>query len=217
MAELHKQYPADREATIFYALALDISAKRSDKTHADIKQCTALLKPLFVEMPNHPGVAHYIIHCDDNPEMASEGLEAARKYAQIAPASTHATHMPSHIYAQMGLWNEMVDSNRASLKAAEQSANAASCEKIGNAIHAMDFLVVALIETGRMQEARGVLDHANKITSPAAAGTNVARVQKARSSPRMPSKPESGIKPRRSRLMKRIIRRSQDRCGWRSV
>ncbi|MDQ1452557.1 MAG: hypothetical protein QOK38_2423 [Acidobacteriaceae bacterium] len=170
MAELHKQYPADKEATIFYALALDISAKRSDKTHADIKQCTALLKPLFVEMPNHPGVAHYIIHCDDNPEMASEGLEAARKYAQIAPASTHATHMPSHIFAQLGLWNEMVDSNRASLKAAEQSANAASCEKIGNAIHAMDFLVVALIETGRMQEARDVLDHANKITSPAGGG-----------------------------------------------
>jgi tetratricopeptide (TPR) repeat protein len=164
MAELHAQFPDDREATIFYALALDISAKRSDKTHADQRRCMALLNPLFAEMPNHPGVAHYIIHCNDNPEMARDGLEAARKYAQIAPASTHATHMPSHIFAQMGLWDEMVKSNRASLRLAEQNPHAMSCEKVGNALHAMSFLVVALAETGRIQEARSVLEDARTIS-----------------------------------------------------
>jgi len=170
MAELHKQFPDDREATIFYALALNISAKRGDKTHADLKQCTALLYPLFAEMQNHPGVAHYIIHCNDNPEMAKHGLEAARKYAQIAPDSTHATHMPSHIFAQMGLWNEMVDSNRVSLRSAEKDPNAMSCEKVGNALHAMSFLVVALPQTGRMQEARSVLEHSQSIKPTAATG-----------------------------------------------
>jgi tetratricopeptide (TPR) repeat protein len=170
MAELHKQFPDDREATIFYALALNISAKRSDKTHADLKQCTALLYPLFAEMPNHPGVAHYIIHCNDNPEMAKYGLEAARKYAQIAPDSTHATHMPSHIFAQMGLWNEMVESNQVSLRAAEENPNAMSCEKVGNALHAMSFLVVALPQSGRMQEAQGVLEHSQSIKPAAATG-----------------------------------------------
>jgi tetratricopeptide (TPR) repeat protein len=170
MAELHKQFPDDREATIFYALALNISAKRSDKTHADLKRCTALLYPLFAEMPNHPGVAHYIIHCNDNPEMAKYGLEAARKYAQIAPDSTHATHMPSHIFAQMGLWKEMVESNRVSLRAAEENPNAMSCEKVGNALHAMSFLVVALPQSGRMQEAQSVLEHSQRIKPAAATG-----------------------------------------------
>jgi tetratricopeptide (TPR) repeat protein len=160
MAELHQQFPEDREATIFYALALNISAKRSDKTHADLRQCTTLLNPLFAEMPNHPGIAHYIIHCNDNPETAEEGLDAARKYAQIAPASAHATHMPSHIFAQLGLWDEMVESNFVSMRTAEGGPNANSCEKVGNALHAMSFLVVALAETGRLTEAREIVRHA---------------------------------------------------------
>ena len=170
MAELHRQFPDDREATIFYALALNISATRGDKTHADLKQCTALPDRLFAEMPNHPGVAHYIIHCNDNPEMAKHGLEAARKYAQIAPDSTQATHMPSHIFAQMGRWNEMVDSNRVSLRSAEKDPNAMSCEKVGNALHAMSLLVVALPQTGRMQEARSVLEQSQSIKPTAATG-----------------------------------------------
>jgi hypothetical protein len=95
MADLHTRFPADKEATIFYALALDVGGPRDDKTHADQRHCIELLQPLFREMPDHPGVAHYIIHCSDNPEMAKDGLEAARKHAQIAPASAHATHMPS--------------------------------------------------------------------------------------------------------------------------
>jgi tetratricopeptide (TPR) repeat protein len=165
MAELHAQFPNDKEAAIFYALALEVSAKRNDKTHADLRHCTALLQPLFAEMPNHPGVAHYIIHCDDNPEMAKDGLAAARKYAQIAPASAHATHMPSHIFAELGLWDEMAESNRVSLRASEQDANASPCEKVGNTLHAMSYFVIALAETGRMNEARSILERASKVKS----------------------------------------------------
>jgi hypothetical protein len=165
MAELHTQSPNDKEATIFYALALDVGAPRNDKTHADLKHCIALLQPLFTDIPDHPGVAHYIIHCSDNPEMAKDGLEAARKYAQIAPASAHATHMPSHIFAELGLWDEMAESNRVSLRAAEQDTNASPCETVGNALHAMSYLVIALAETGRLTEARSILEHASKLKS----------------------------------------------------
>ncbi len=160
MADLHQRYPADREATIFYALSLATVARRADTAHPDLHHCTALLNPLFVEMPNHPGVAHYIIHCNDNPEMASGGLEAARKYAQIAPSSSHATHMPAHIFAQLGLWDEMIASNKLSIRAAEEDASASPCQKVGNTLHAMSFLVVALAQTGRMNEARRVLEDA---------------------------------------------------------
>ena len=163
MAALHDEFPDDREATIFYALALDISANRSDKTHADLRHCTALLYPLFSEMPNHPGVAHYIIHCNDNPEMASEGLGAARKYAQIAPASAHATHMPSHIFSQLGLWDEMAESNRVSLRAAEDDVQASPCERVGNTLHSMSYLVLALSEIGQMAEAHRILERARGV------------------------------------------------------
>jgi tetratricopeptide (TPR) repeat protein len=171
MADLHTQFPEDREATIFYALALAITARSSDKTHADLHRCTTLLNPLLVEIPNHPGVAHYLIHCNDNPEMAADGLVAARKYAQIAPASAHATHMPAHIFAQLGLWNEMVNSNRIAIRAADQDTHASPCEKVGNTLHAMSYLVVGLAETGQMTEARNVVERALpfKSTVPGAA------------------------------------------------
>lgn len=165
IADLHTQFPADKEATIFYALALDVGAPRGDKTHADQRHCIALLQPLFGEMPNHPGVAHYIIHCSDNPEMAKGGLEAARKYAQIAPASAHATHMPSHIFAELGLWDEMAESNRVSLRAAEQDKDASPCETVGNALHAMSYLVIALAESGQLKEAQSVLERASHLKS----------------------------------------------------
>jgi tetratricopeptide (TPR) repeat protein len=160
MADLHQQFPADREATIFYALSLATIARRADTNHPDLHHCTALLNPLFAEMPNHPGVAHYIIHCNDNPEMAAEGLDAARKYAQIAPSSSHATHMPAHIFAQLGLWDEMIASNKLSIRAAEEDTDASPCQKVGNTLHSMSFLVVALVQTGRMSEARHVLENA---------------------------------------------------------
>ena len=97
--------------------------------------------------------------------MAKGGLEAARKYAQIAPASAHATHMPSHIFAELGLWNEMAESNRVSLRAAEQDKDASPCETVGNALHAMSYLVIALAETGHLKEAQNVLERASKLKS----------------------------------------------------
>lgn len=165
MAALHAAYPDDDEATVFYALALNVTARRDDETHADLRRCTELLKPLFARLPNHPGIAHYIVHCTDNPEMAQEGLEAARKYAAIAPASAHATHMPSHIFAQLGLWDEMVESNRASLKAAEEDVHQSACQRLAHTLHAMYYLTVALAETGRLGEARAVADRARRASA----------------------------------------------------
>lgn len=165
MAALHKAYPDDDEATIFYALALNVTNKRSDKSHTNLRQCVSLLNPVFERLPNHPGVAHYIIHCSDNPDMANGALAAARKYAKIAPASAHATHMPSHIFAQLGLWDEMIDSNRASMKAAQDDANASACQKTGHTLHAMYFLTIALVQTGQVSEAGAIADRALKFPS----------------------------------------------------
>ena len=159
MAALHTAWPDDDEATVFYALALNTTARRGDKTRADLRECTALLKPLFVKLPDHPGIAHYIIHCSDNPEMAPEALEAARKYAAIAPASAHATHMPSHIFAQLGLWDEMVESNIASMKAADADHESV-CRRLGEKLHAMYYLAFSLAQTGRLREARDIVDRA---------------------------------------------------------
>ncbi len=165
MAELHRAFPDDDEATVFYALALNIAASHTDKTHPLLHQCTALLNPLFKKYPNHPGIAHYLIHCNDNPEMATDGLEAARKYAQIAPASAHATHMPSHIFAQLGLWDEMIASNRTSLHAAEADNRASPCQKVGNTLHSMYYLMFALLQEGKLHEAQNVLAQAANVTS----------------------------------------------------
>jgi hypothetical protein len=163
MAALHKAYPEDDEATIFYALALDVSAKRTDATHANQHACTALLNPMLDKMPNHPGVAHYLIHCNDNPDMAKDGLVAARKYAKIAPASAHATHMPAHIFAQLGLWDEVIESDKASVRAAEVDEHASPCERVGHTLHAMHFLTFGLVQRGELKEAREVVARAKKV------------------------------------------------------
>jgi tetratricopeptide (TPR) repeat protein len=163
MAALHAAYPDDVEAAVFYALALNVTMKRDDPTHASLRECVALLKPLFAKLPDHPGIAHYLVHCTDNPEMAPEGLEAARKYAAIAPASAHATHMPSHIFAQLGLWDEMVQSNRASLKAAEEDVHQSACQRLGHTLHARYYLSFALLETGQRREALKVAERGRHV------------------------------------------------------
>jgi tetratricopeptide (TPR) repeat protein len=163
MAAVHKANGDDDEATIFYALSLDVTAPRSDKTHANNRACTALLNPMLEKMPNHPGVAHYLIHCNDNPDMAKDGLVAARKYATIAPASAHATHMPAHIFSQLGLWDEVVESDKASVRAAEVDPHASVCEKVGHTLHAMHFLTFGLVQRGDLKEAREVVAHARKV------------------------------------------------------
>src|SRR5262249_30890957 len=117
MAQIHARYPDDREAAVFYALALNATAAPTDKTYANQLKAGAILDKVYAEQPDHPGVAHYIIHRYDSPPLAPRGLVAARGYAKIAPSVPHAQHMPSHIFTRLGLWQESIDSNLASANA----------------------------------------------------------------------------------------------------
>jgi hypothetical protein len=158
MGALQAAYPEDDEAAIFHALALDIIAPSSDKTFANQRKCGEILEPLFKLHPHHPGIAHYIIHCYDNPVLAEKGLSAARMYAEIAPASAHAQHMPSHLFTRVGSWEEAVQSN---VKSAQMAAEAEASSKDGEAreqrLHAMDYLVYAYLQSGRVKQAEAVL------------------------------------------------------------
>jgi hypothetical protein len=147
MEQLQARYADDREATIFYALALRATASPTDKTYANQKKAGAILEKIFAEQPEHPGVAHYIIHCYDYPRLAQESLDAARRYAKIAPDSPHALHMPSHIFTRLGLWQESIESNLASAAAARKD-NAP-----GDELHARDYLVYAYLQSGQDGEA----------------------------------------------------------------
>jgi tetratricopeptide (TPR) repeat protein len=149
--ELHTRYPGDREAAVFHALALLATAPPTDKTYVNQKKAGAILEPIFIEQPEHPGVAHYIIHAYDYPPLASNALEAARRYAKIAPDSPHALHMPSHIFTRLGLWQESIDSNLASEASAEKN-NAP-----GNELHARDYMIYAYLQEGRDSEAKNAL------------------------------------------------------------
>jgi tetratricopeptide (TPR) repeat protein len=157
MEQKYRRYPHDREAAAFYALSLLASEPHHDTTFANRKQAAAVLEKLFAEEPNHPGVAHYLIHSYDKPQLAELGLPAARRYAQIAPASPHALHMPSHIFARLGLWQDDVDSNVASIAATRKTA-AMHMGGAGHQFHAMDFLVYAYVQSGREAEAMKVID-----------------------------------------------------------
>ena len=157
MAIVAKTYPQDIEAQVFYALALINSAQDDDTALTNLKKAVAILYPAFRQHPNHPGIAHYIIHATDNPEMAQQGLEAARRYASIAPAAPHALHMPSHIFARLGLWEDDIHSNLASKAAAESPAVHVGAE---NRLHAMEFLEYAYLQIGHDDEARAILTEA---------------------------------------------------------
>ena len=159
MAKVYAANPDDDEAAIFNALSLAESAGR-DRTYANQRKCDEILDPLFQKLPAHPGVAHYLIHCNDNLELAAHGLEAARAYAKIAPDSAHATHMPSHIFVRLGMWPETIESNVLSMGAAERDKAASPCQSRGNEVHAMHFLQFAYLQAGRKKEARSVVDRA---------------------------------------------------------
>ena len=162
MGALQAAYPDDDEAAIFHALALDITASNTDKTFANQRKCGEILEPLFKLHPHHPGIAHYIIHCYDNPVLAEKGLAAARMYAEIAPASAHAQHMPSHLFTRVGSWDEAIHSN---VKSAQMAADAEVTSKDGEAreqrLHAMDYLVYAYLQSGRVKQAEAVLAEMN--------------------------------------------------------
>ncbi|HVO63130.1 MAG TPA: hypothetical protein VMT53_19525 [Terriglobales bacterium] len=156
MERIYTKYPDDREAAAFYALSLLASEPDNDTSYVNRKKAAAVLEKLFDVEPDHPGVAHYLIHSYDKPELASLGLPAARRYAKIAPAAPHALHMPSHIFARLGLWQDDIDSNLASIAATRKTA-AMHMGGEGHQFHAMDFLVYAYLQTGRDDDARGVI------------------------------------------------------------
>jgi tetratricopeptide (TPR) repeat protein len=165
MASLAARYPDDREASIFYALTLDgvALAVPPDKTYPRQKKAGEILEPIFKEMPQHPGIAHYIIHSYDYPPLAARGVDAARRYSKIAPDSPHALHMPSHIFTRLGLWDDSIASNLASADAARRDLQrtmpgATSFDEL----HAMDYLAYAYLQTGRDADARSILEGASR-------------------------------------------------------
>ena len=159
LSRLHSENPADSEAAIFYALSLDVSAPKTDKTFANQRQCGEILEPIFQQQPHHPGVAHYLIHCYDNPVLAKQGLTAARAYAKIAPGSAHAQHMPSHIFTRVGSWDESIESNQHStLSATQAEATSSNGEARDQRLHAMDYLEYAYLQSGLDMQAKKVLD-----------------------------------------------------------
>ena len=152
MEQLQTRYPDDHEAAIFHALALLATAPPTDKTYVNQKKAGAILEPLFAVQPEHPGIAHYIIHAYDYPPLAPSALDAARRYAQIAPDSPHALHMPSHIFTRLGLWQESISSNLASAASAQKN-NAP-----GNELHAKDYLIYAYLQGAQDREAQKALE-----------------------------------------------------------
>ncbi|HEX9286421.1 MAG TPA: hypothetical protein VF999_04045 [Thermoanaerobaculia bacterium] len=165
MADLAAKYPKDREASIFYALTLNgvALALPPDKTYARQKKAGAILEPIFRELPQHPGVAHYIIHSYDFPTLADRGLDAARRYSRIAQDSPHALHMPSHIFTRLGLWEDSISSNLASATAARKDLQRTMPGGSSfDELHAMDYLAYAYLQSGRDAEARKVLEDVSR-------------------------------------------------------
>ncbi len=150
MQSVAQHFPHDDETQIFYALALIATAPPTDRSHANQKRAADILEPIYRRQPDHPGVAHYLIHAYDSEELAARGLLAARAYAKIAPAAPHALHMPSHIFTRLGLWDESIESNEAARRTARELAD------VGEELHAMDYLVYAYLQRGREADAQRV-------------------------------------------------------------
>jgi hypothetical protein len=158
MGKVSKQYPADTEAAIFYALSLTAAEDLNDKTYAGRLQAVTILEPLFAKQPNHPGLAHYIIHSYDVPALAPRALNAATRYADIAPSAPHALHMPSHTFTRVGLWQQSIDTNIASAAAAK--AQHVTSEEL----HASDYQMYAYLQTGQDAAAKRLLDSLPEMT-----------------------------------------------------
>jgi hypothetical protein len=171
MQEVAQRYANDREASVFYSLALLATAPATDKTYANQRKAGEILEKVFAEQPNHPGVAHYLIHSYDNPVLAERGLPAARSYAKIAPIVPHAQHMPSHIFIRLGLWQEAIACNLTSAVAAREYEIKSHMEGVWDQrLHAMDYLVYSYLQTGQEGEARQVMEEAGAITDVKPAG-----------------------------------------------
>jgi hypothetical protein len=166
MARLHRDFPSDTEVAIYHALALIATAPRTDTTFAQQKRAAAILNPLFARYPNHPGLAHYIIHSTDSPQLAHLGLNAARRYARIAPAAPHAQHMPSHIFVRLGHWDETVASNWKSYRAGVAHATARGVGPAAHELHALDYAVYGYLQRGQDSAARATVAVAHALAIP---------------------------------------------------
>src|SRR5499426_1428084 len=151
MEQMTQRYPDDFEARTHYALMLQASAPKTDKTYSNQLKSAAILEKLFKQNPQHPGVSHYLIHAYDYPPLADKGIESARRYAGIAPAAPHARHMPSHIYSMVGLWEESIASNRSALQVQKDY------------YHATDFMVYAHLQLAQDAKAKALIDEIYKI------------------------------------------------------
>ena len=150
MEQLTERYPDDFEAWAYYALTLQASAPKTDKTYSNQQKSAAILEKLYKQNPQHPGVSHYLIHAYDYPPLADKGIAAARRYAGIAPAAPHARHMPSHIYSMVGLWEESIASNRSALQVQSDY------------YHATDFMVYAHLQLAQDAKAKALIDEIYK-------------------------------------------------------
>src|SRR6266581_2857635 len=154
-----KRFPDDDEAQIFSAIYLTATQSPAEKTFASALKAAAILEDQFKKHPDHPGVAHYLIHSYDYPPIAGKGLTAAKRYSEIAPSAPHALHMPSHIFTRVGAWQDSARMN-------ERSAAVAKAEKdFGGQLHAMDYLAYAYLQLGRDADARRVLEEAQSVRS----------------------------------------------------
>jgi tetratricopeptide (TPR) repeat protein len=165
MRKLHARFPDDMEGTIFYALAMLGSAPATDRSYAKQRRAAELLNAVLPKAPNHPGVAHYLIHSLDYPALAELALPAARAYSKIAPSSPHAQHMPSHIFTRLGLWEESIKSNLASAEAARRlMARTHPGATHFDGLHAMDYLIYAYLQLGQEAKAKEVVDQVQAVT-----------------------------------------------------
>jgi tetratricopeptide (TPR) repeat protein len=164
MEKTYRENPTDKEAAIFYALALDAAADPTDRSFANQRKAGAILNSLYPGEPDHPGIVHYIIHTYDYPELAILALPAARRYASIAPSSAHAQHMPSHIFTRLGLWDECISSNLVSVSNARCYAQGAGIKgSWDQELHGMDYLVYAYLQKAENTRAKEQYDYLNTI------------------------------------------------------
>jgi tetratricopeptide (TPR) repeat protein len=175
MRGVFERYPDDREAAVFYALAVTANASPADKSFERQKRAGAILEPLFERSPDHPGVAHYLIHTYDAPAIAHLGAGAARRYGEIAPSVPHAQHMPSHIFTRLGLWEESIRANRASALAAQAYEEAERMTSVSfDRAHAWDYLTYAYLQQGQDAEARAMVEEVGRATAAPSIATDYA-------------------------------------------
>jgi len=163
MKRLHEQFPADDELSVLYALSLLGTARPGEKSMRNAMQAAAIAEDVFQRNPKHPGAAHFIIHAFDDPDHAILALPAARAYSKIAPAAAHALHMPSHIFVQLGMWDDVVASNVVAYKAAVDLAEQKNLPRGREDFHTLSWLQYAYLQQGNVAEADKALATAKMV------------------------------------------------------